>query len=188
MALRVTSEAGAVISLDEVKRHLRVDYSDDDMYIDTLIATAASWIGGDSGWLGISLGVQTWEMTLDAFPAERITIPLPPLVSVDGIEYVDINGETQQYTGFRVFGLGSKESGLVLPAYGQVWPTSRDEPEAVKIAFTAGSETVDQAIKHAMLLLISGWYETREPPAEKPPSEIPFGVTALLLPQRNWSA
>jgi len=185
MALRATSEAGAAISLDDVKRHLRVDYSDDDLYIDGLISTAAKWI---CGWLGISLGVQTWELTLDAFPSERIVIPRPPLVSVQDVEYVDIDGNTQDYTVFRVFSVDSSDSGFILPAYNQNWPSTRVQPEAVKIAFTSGTDVVGTDIKHAILLLVSGWYENRESVSEKPPSAIPFGVDALLFPNRNWSA
>lgn len=187
MSLRPTGEAADVVALEDVKQHLRVDYDDDDTYIGSLISAATTWIGGQNGWLGKSLSRQTWELSLDAFPREKILLPMPPLVSVDGIEYVDTDGNTQEYSDFRAFGVESDESGYVLPSYGEAWPETRNEPEAVKIAFTAGPQTVDVAIKQAILLLISGWYANRESVSDRPSNALPFGVDALLMPHRNWS-
>ncbi|CAN7313592.1 head-tail connector protein [Rhizobium rhizogenes] len=44
---------------------------------------------------------------------------------------------------------------------------------------------VPAPIKHAVLLLVSHWYNAREATGEKPSQAIAFGVSALLQPFRE---
>lgn len=182
----VTAAAAPIITLAEAKRHCRVDHDDDDAYIEGLVATVADNIGGVDGWLGRSLGVATWEYRLDAFPDGKITLPLPPLADVSEVEYVDTDGATQTVADFRKFGVGSvKSAGFVTPAYNTDWPATRDEPEVVRITFTAGYAALPPAIKHGALLILAHLYNHRAAVGVKM-DELPMGADALLLPHRFW--
>jgi uncharacterized phiE125 gp8 family phage protein len=178
-----------LVSLAEVKKHVHSeDFTDDDAYLEALVATATAHIDGASGWLGRAIGESEWQLLLNCFPCGGIRIPLPPLLSVDEIEYVDVEGETQTVADFRQFGIESANGqGYVLPAYDGEWPDTRDdEPEAVRVTFTAGYSEVPKPIKHAILLLVGDWYENRENASEIKLNEMPRGVDALLYPLRFW--
>lgn len=187
MALKLVTPGSALVTLNELKRHVHAeDFTDDDSYLESLAAVATDHIGGAEGWLGRALGSSVWELRLDCFPA-RINIPLPPLQSIDAISYVDIDGATQTYATFREFGVGSANGqGFALPAYDEDWPDTREEPEAVRITFTSGYETLPASIKHAILMLVGQWYDKREDASEIKLTEIPNGVDDLLMKFRFW--
>jgi uncharacterized phiE125 gp8 family phage protein len=188
MALKLVTPASALVTLPEIKKHVRAeDFTDDDAYLESLIEVATGHIDGPEGWLGRALGTQEWLLSLDEFPTCDITLPLPPLQSVDELEYTDEDGATQTITDFREFGVGMANwPGRILPAYDTVWPVTRDEPEAVRITFTAGYATVPKPVKHAIMLLVGQWYAVRENATEIKLSEMPKSVDALLMPLRYW--
>lgn len=170
----------------EVKRHVRaVDFTDDDEYLDSLIAVATDHIDGKDGWLGRALGAQTWDLILDEFPASGIRIPLPPLQSVTYVRYVDpTSGLETDATGYTVD--TASEPGWVMPPDGG-WPTTMATVNAVRVRFVAGYTTVPPAIKHAIMLLAAHYYENRESVVlDAKPTVLPQAVDALLYPRRNW--
>lgn len=183
MLLRPVGDEPEVVTVAEAKAHLRVGFADDDAYIGDLIAAATTWAAKTSG---LSLGVREWELVLDGFPTGSVALPSVPLVSVEGVAYVDEYEAPQTYAGFRVFGVGGSTPGYVLPAIGTDWPDTSAEPESVTVEFTAGETAIPKTIKHAILLLVAHWYENRESASAYNLSDIPFGVNALLLPHRNW--
>ncbi|TIL38530.1 head-tail connector protein [Mesorhizobium sp.] len=190
MALKlVTAATAPLVTLAEAKRHVHAaDFIDDDAYLEALVATATAHIDGASGWLGRAIGSSVWQLRLDCFPCERINIPLPPLQDVTELAYTATDGTSQTITDFREFGVGSANNqGFVLPAYDEDWPDTRDDqPEAVRITFTAGYATIPVQVKHAILLLIGDWYRNRENASEIKLNEMPRGVDALLYPLRFW--
>jgi uncharacterized phiE125 gp8 family phage protein len=189
----VTPPATPVVSLAEAKNHLRIFHSDDDAYIDSLVAAAIGLIDGADGWLGRAIGAQTWQCSVDRFPcsdayahAGRIHIPLAPLVSITSVKYTGTDGVEADVVGFRTFGAGSTQPGYVLPAVGSSWPSTQCEPESVRITFNAGYATVPQGIKHAILLMVGSLYENREDIGDGKMVELPLASKALLMPHRNW--
>lgn len=185
MSLRLKTAVAPIVSTADAKAHLRVMHSDDDTYIDGLIAVAGDWLFGENSWIGRPSPASEWEMKLASFPAGKLDIPKPPLVSVDGVFYAPSNGGAeQQITDFRTFGIGG--CGYIMPALGEDWPAANGEPESVRIEFTAGYGSLPASIKHAALLLIGHWYENREAATEAKLNDIPFAVDALLMPYRNW--
>lgn len=187
----ITAPSAALVTTAEAKRHCRVDHTDDDAYLDSLVAAVTANIDGADGWLGRALGAQTWKLSLDAFPtgSRGIMLPLPPLRSVTTVAYTDVDGVARTYTAFRTFGIDSKSGqGFILPAYDDEWPETRDDtPEAVQITFTAGYETVPTPIKHAILLMVGNLYENREDTTELKLGHLPMGADALLAPYRSWN-
>lgn len=183
MLLRPLGDASEVVTLDEAKAHLRVTHDDDNDYISTLIDAAVEFASVATGRV---LGEREYEAIFDGFPPGRIVISVAPLQSVEAIEYVDTQGVTQTYSPYRAFGLNAPSYGYVLPEAGFGWPEANAEPESVTIFLTAGSADIPRAVRHAILLLVSTWYELRESVSADDLKEIPFSVSALLLPHRVW--
>ncbi len=78
----VTAPALEPVTLDEAKAHLKIDVSDDDALITTLIAAARARAEWHTGRAFVTQG---WRLWLDAWPCEPVEIPLPPLQSVSAV-------------------------------------------------------------------------------------------------------
>src|SRR5437868_862664 len=113
-----TPPALELVTLDEVKAHMRMEGIDDrDDTLQAHLETAIAALDGYAGRLGRALAPQTWTLYLDAFPRcgmsaasaalhTAIKLPLPPLVSVTSVAYVDSAGATQTLvadTDYEVF-------------------------------------------------------------------------------------
>ncbi|MGZ2403876.1 head-tail connector protein [Rhizobium ruizarguesonis] len=187
MSLRLVSVIAPIVSSAEAKGHLRVFHSDDDAYIDGLIAAASDHLLGENSWIGRASAASEWELTLCEFTADRLDIPKPPLASVGGVFYTPSDGGAEiELTGFRAIDVGVKDGGYLLPAKNTRWPETDGEPGSVRIEFVAGYATMPASIKHAALLMIGHWYENREAATEAKLSDMPMAVDALLMPYRNW--
>lgn len=184
----VTAPAVLPLTLQEAKDHLRVAHSDEDDLITAYLEAAVSHFDGRDGILNRCLIEQTWELRLDAFPYHEyasydpvswqaeIEIPLPPLVSVDTVKYINNSGvlTTVNSSVYQVVNGGFGRARLV-EAYEQNWPTDvRNEPDAVRIQFTAGYAGPDNssppvaeagippAILAAIRLYLGDLYNSRE--------------------------
>ncbi|UOK71707.1 head-tail connector protein [Ancylobacter polymorphus] len=192
----VTASTDKIVDLSTAKKHLRVDYDDEDTYIEGLIDAAQDWISGENSWLGRSVLATSWEISLDNFPASgsygapsgAIWLPRPPIKVVTGLFYTPVGGAEVEITDFRVVGAGSIGGGYVLPQAGKAWPTPSGEPGSVRVEYTAGYDAVPAAISRAVLLLIGGWFRERESISDKVLPPVPYGVEALLTPYRHWGA
>ncbi len=78
MALKINSAPAAEpVTLQQAKDHLRIDGSDEDLYVEALIKAARQDCEKFQNRAYIS---QVWELWLDAWPdKDFIDIPLPPL-------------------------------------------------------------------------------------------------------------
>lgn len=135
----------APVSLDQAKAHLVVEHEDHDARITQLIAAATAHFDGRDGWLGRALVEQTWELRLERFPP-CVELPLPPLLSVDEIRYLDEQGVLTLLTSDKYqVAAGGWNKAILAPAYNEVWPSTRcGEPDAVRIIFTAGFARVSE--------------------------------------------
>lgn len=123
-----------------------------------------------------ALITQSYELVLDGFPLGRgaITLPLPPLQSIESITYVDPSSATQTLDplAYRVIAEMSPTCppGYIIPAYGLSWPVALDDAAVVRIAFTCGygplteggSSNVPEGIMHWLLMNVAAAYEGRE--------------------------
>lgn len=171
------------VTLDAAKEHLRVEYDNENSLIDALIATARQRVEKDIGAVLVS---QQWTLSLDRWGAQCIDVPLPPLVTVDAVRYVDSDGVTQVLdpSSYRV---DIKHTpGRLTPAYGTSWPAVRSVTGAIEIDFTAGYSTIPPPIKHAILLYLATLYENRETFAigSSVSPELPHNASWLLEPYR----
>lgn len=196
MALRLITPPVPIFTVHTAKRHLHVDTNDEDELITDLIEAATRHIDGKEGWLNRSLNPQTYDLTYDNFPCGPIQVPLPPLISIDSVNYVDEDGAP------AVFSSGSyevddvSEPGWVQLGSNFSWPSIMGTINAVRIRFTAGyayasgdESTVPFPIRQAILMMVADMYERRESVADGSVSTIPIPSTvkALLHPYRIFA-
>lgn len=137
-ALVLVSPATAEpIARAEAKAHLRVDSTDDDVLIDALIAAARGQV---EAMTGRALVLQRFKLQLDAFPA-TIRLPRAPAVAIDSIVYIDAAGVSQTLAASGYAADLASQPARVAPAYGEVWPETRDQMNAVSVTFRAGHAT-----------------------------------------------
>jgi uncharacterized phiE125 gp8 family phage protein len=178
--------------LAEAKLHCRVDLDDDDTLLTRLIVAARQKAEAKQKR---ALVTQTWDLKLDKFPAAwpitventlvgraPIGIPLPPLQSIVSINYVDLAGNTQALSSSN-YQVVPGNPGFVVPAYGMTWPSTRRQPDAVTVRFTAGygeASAIPSATKAAIFLIVGHLYKYREEALCATIESIPMGVDALL--------
>lgn len=188
----ITPPEFALVSLEEAKVHLRVDHDDDNDYIEGLVETATNMIDGPAGWLGRALITQTLEWRGDEFPScHDIRLPYPPIAAIVSVKYDDDDGAEQTISSGDYRLVGQPSIPRLALAYGSTWPSTRWQNEAVRIRYTAGyGATVDSVpapIRQAVLLMVSELYENRDASTDKPRTELPFAVTALLSTYRVFA-
>jgi len=187
MALKlITGPVEEPVTLAEAKAHLRVDITDDDALITSLITAAREYCEGFQNRAYIT---QIWKLTLDDFPNMPIKIPKPPLQSVDKIEIKDEDGNITVWDPSNYVVDTDSEPGRVLLAPDGLWPSVTLYPaNGIQITFTAGygdASAVPQRVKQAILLLVAWWYEQRETVVVgSVVNQAPFAVNALLWPER----
>ena len=163
----VTAPVAEPVSVIEAKAHLRVTDGAEDALISALITAARQSIEGRFGSLQRALMTQTWDWFLDGFPcgSAPMEVPLPPLQSVTSITYTDDAGAAQTWDASK-YSVNTKSLiGLIAPAYGESYPSTRTIMNAVTVRFVAGfgaGSDVPMPIKQAMLLQIGHMYENRE--------------------------
>jgi uncharacterized phiE125 gp8 family phage protein len=162
----ITGPAAEPFTAAQAKQHLRVDESDDDTLIDTLILAARQKVESDCNRALMS---QTWDLYLDAFPVNEspgIVVPNAPLQSVTSINYTDTSGDSQTWDSSKYRVDAISNPGRITPEFSETWPSTQSITGAVVVRFVAGygdaSTTVPRDLLQAMLMLIGHWYENRE--------------------------
>lgn len=202
-----------VVSLSDMKKHLRVDHSDDDDFITAITDACTQHIDGGEGKLGRALVSQTWELRFGSFLRGfagsgyhrsfrrnySIELPLPPLLAVDSVKYYDIDDVLQTVSTdlYDVIGIGGIKPGFISLKKDQSWPTTFARHEAVIVRFIAGyvDTSVSPAIGEvpapivaAIKLMTATLYENRDSVViGQTAIELPWAAKALLEPYRIYS-
>lgn len=132
-------------SLDFIKQHIAIDYTDQDNLIEAYWFAAIEAFEGTTHRTVVQRGHQ-W--TLAGFPYanyQGLWLPRGRTTAIASVAYVS-GGTTTTLTGptSDPVGTGYQEAlfdhgALLLPVAGQAWPTvDNNVPEPVKITFTAG--------------------------------------------------
>ena len=188
----VTAPAVEPIATSVAKLHLRVDHSTDDALIDTLCAAARAYVEAKMSRKCIT---QTWDYKMDQFPIGPLVLPFPPVSSVTSVSYIDSDGASQTWSSslYDTDLPSGPEAGpaRIVPAYGQSFPSTRSDINAVTVRFVCGygaaATAVPSAVLAAMKLLIGHWYANRESVVVGvTPFQVQQGVDALLWPFRVW--
>ena len=174
------------ITTSDMKDHIKVDISDDDDLIDTYTSSARQYVEDIMGRQFISA---TWTLYYDSFPTV-ITVPRPPLQSVTSIQYYDTDGVLQTLSSAIYTADTTSQPGRIVEAYSQVWPSTRDIPNAVIVTVVAGygatAADVPAKIKQAIKLMVGHWYENREQTQIIDMKELPKAVESLIWTDRVW--
>src|SRR5574343_985939 len=118
MALKlITAATTTPVTLAEAKLHCRVDGTDEDALITSLITAATET--AEQQLAGRVLMQQTWELTLDAFPGV-FELTRVPVQSITSLKYYDTAGVQQTMAGADYTLDTTDDIGwaLVTPAYG----------------------------------------------------------------------
>lgn len=181
-----TAPAGPIVPLEDLKAHMTVTFDDDDDLIGALGLAIEQGFDGYSGTLGRALLAQTWRLHLDnGFPCGggAIRLPMPPLISVVAVSYVDADGATQILDPSLYVALTGGRAELV-PAPGVAWPPTRRQARAVTIEFSCGYATaadVPGPIKSAIKMYAAGLYENREATVIGPSVQVVENPAAEIL-------
>lgn len=179
MTVRVVTPPAQMVSTAEAKLHLRVDHSEDDARITSLIAAATAELEAATQRRFMEQELE-WVLPRWAYP---MRLPVAPIASVESITYADeVEGETVlPTTEYRVAPSGEGKS--ITATDGTVWPVlDPDAPERVVVAFTAGETSAPLSAVEACKLLVEYHYERRDWPLAA--SGLPTVVEALIAPLR----
>lgn len=167
----VTAAAALPVDLNIAKSHLKID--DDDTNEDALnmgrIRSAVAYLDGRDGILNRALITQTWDWKLDAFPASSsrgLEVPLPPLQSITSINYTDTAGVSQLWAAAKYQVDTASVPGRILPAFGETWPSTRADMNAVTVRLEAGygpdPADVPEPIRQAIMVMVADASEQRQ--------------------------
>lgn len=162
-----------VVTLDETKAHLYVDFSDDDDLIQSMIDAAVAHLDGFTGILGRAIAEQTWSQEYDRFCGDLV-LPFGPVKSVTSVAY-----DSTTFSEYRLLADGR---GPFLRVNDDAsWPSSEGP---VVVTFVAGYNTIPEPIKAAVKLHVGSMYQFRETMGE---NVKPSGAyEALTAPYRVW--
>ncbi len=156
--VRVTAPVGPVVSLDDLKEHLRVDHDADDALITAYEAAAMAYLDGWRGRLGRCILSQQWAVTYEEAGTYRLPFPDVSAVSaVDADEAAIDVTLTHDATG----------SWVEIASAGTVTMTAALPDDALG--------TVVMAIK----LLVGHWYANRESVVAGSVTNLPLAFDAL---------
>lgn len=183
---QTTAPTKEPVSLTDAKDHLREDLDGQDDVILGAIEAARELVEDLSHrWLI----TQVWDIYYDDFPVggEPFTLPRPPIQSVDQIDYVDTDGNTQTLAASKYQVNEHAEPAIVRAAYNTEWPEVRDETlKAVTVTITGGfgdnASDVPQKYKQAMYMILTHWYDQARGAViiGSISKEIELGVKSLL--------
>lgn len=169
------------ITLAEAKAHLRVDTTDEDTYINTLITASTNFA---EKYTYRQFITATYYQYLDSFPIGKITLEKPKLQSVTAITYTDEDGDTKSLST-DVYEVDDKATiGTIRLKDGQSYPTTKSTYNAVRIEFKAGygdaGSDVPDLLKSTLKVMVSYLFENRNfaTPQDK---DLIFPSSILLL-------
>lgn len=157
----ITPPATEPVTLAEMRAQIGITQATDtasDSTITRRIIEARMWA---ENYMQRALITQTQEIRLDRFPAGAIKMPYPNLLTVVSVKYVDGDGTLQTWSSANYVVDTYDHIGSVRPAYSLSWPSTRDEPNAVRVQYTCGygpaKTDVPDLIREGIMLLVGHW-------------------------------
>lgn len=152
---RTEGPSQPVVTVDEMKAHLRMEEDDaDDLLVQSLIDAAVAHFEGYRGVLGRAIMPQTWAVDYDE--AGEYRLPMPDVTDAEA---------TAGTLTIKRDALG------VL--------VTVTEPCTVSFECALPDDLLP-AVKQAVKLLAGHWYQNREAVAEGSMAEVPLAVNSLI--------
>ena len=192
MAVRIiTPPKGTLVSLNDLKRHLRVSWTDEDDYINALNLAAQNLV---ETWTQRRYLAQVLEQVLDHWN-DPMVLPVAPAAgsigaSITSVVYTASDGSTQTLDPSYYWDRPHGETRAVVRRWFVMYPWLGDGAERVVIRFaiTGLQGDVPPGIQHAIKLLVSHWREHREAVSgvdgRDSAAPLPLGVRELLTAER----
>lgn len=189
------------VTLAEAKAHLRIDSTDEDVLVGSLITSAREYVEEQTR---LSLVSTRWRYRMEGFPADGGDIELPrrPMIlSTNATKSLSSpvvrywNGTTTEVVTLVdqtdddfLAASGNPPTVRLYNAWG--WPVVTTwRPLPVEVEYNAGFGTdganVPRPLKLAILLLVGHWYMNREAASLETGLPIPFSVENIL---RLWDS
>lgn len=180
-ALLLAGPTGEPITLAEAKTYMKIDVSEEDGLIQTLITAARLHV---EALAQCALMTQSWRLVRDAWPRGRVLqIPIGPVQEVREVRVYDDKLFTVSPESYivEVSGIPAR----LTMRRGYSWPRPGRDIAGIEIDFIAGygseRDDVPACLRQALLLLVSHWFTHREPVVlGDAPLPIPGTVDALL--------
>jgi uncharacterized phiE125 gp8 family phage protein len=178
----ITPPSAEVLTLAEAKAHLRLDASDEDDLVTSLIRVAREHLERTTG---LCLMTQGWRLYLDSVSEDGvIQIARGPVQSIESVTVYDAEGQAASVSleGHVLDGRGRP---VRLMLRQPIWPGRA--VNGIEIDFTAGFGTaatdVPDALKRAMLTHAAQMFSCRGVVApDEQPALIPPGYDRLVAP------
>jgi uncharacterized phiE125 gp8 family phage protein len=167
---RLTGEAVDLITLADAKDKLRIispegDDPELDAEVSRAIASASAALDVDQdgfGGLGFPLVAQQWRRYAATFDGQFLQLPFVRILSIDEIGYLDAEGVEMVVPAESYVLVGRGRGRSVELVSGSVWPAVANRPDAVRLKFTAGFETLEKVpedLKAAARELVKFYYD-----------------------------
>lgn len=204
---RTTDPASEPVTLAEAKAHLRIDHTDEDAYITSLVTAARDYAESYTARAFIS---QTWTWTLNQWPVDRrarawwisprfepaslfsplprfVEAPFGPLISVTSITSYDAADAGTVWAAANYYVAAGQNR--IYRRSGASWPLPGRAADGIEIIYVAGygatAADVPPPLRHALMELIAHFYRHHEPVSEAGGQPAPFGIGALLDPYKK---
>lgn len=164
----ITAATSNAVSLAEAKTHLRVDSSDEDTYISTLIVSAQRQV---EAFTNRCLSDTVYEFNLSSFPASGIVLPFSPLKTLTSVKYYDGDNNQQTWVEDTDYYYSIDEEPPMIRYLDGTESVYESRLDNVIVRFTAGYTSpavIPPGLQHAIKLLLTDLYEMRtDVPREK---------------------
>jgi uncharacterized phiE125 gp8 family phage protein len=183
--LALTPPALEPVSLTEAKAFLRLDQSDEDSLLGTLITAARLMVEAASGRMLID---QAWRIVLDRWPGGgEIRLPLSPVGAITAARVYDAFGIAQAVS-LSSLQLDGAADPPVIRLIAGLPPVGRARA-AIEIDIVAGygaaAPNVPALLRQAVLLLAARWFEQRGEVVGRDAASLPAEIMALVAPFRR---
>jgi len=148
------------VTVDEAKKSLRIDNSEDDSYIGNLIETARLFA---EEYTSLHIMTQTVERSYRRFPSTNINLDVWPLQSIDSVKYDDTSSPMTEVTltvDVDYYADTTTDGGAVETITG--WPSVAIKPNPARIRMTAGyssRDNVPEKIKNGIKAYVNYLYD-----------------------------
>lgn len=178
----VTPGATEIVSLDEFKKHIRWDESDDSedslmtVYIESATRQAENFTGR-------TFLTGAWTTTVDKFYSQ-VTLDIAPVdLTSLVVKYYDSDDALQTLPASN-YKARIRNDQVVIEFTGSL-PTLYDKYNAVVFEFDAGYDSVPDPIKNAIMIQAAGYFENRQSEQSSSVSHpIVYGFYQLLYPYK----
>lgn len=207
MGLQALTTSINPVLLADVKAHLRIGDTNDDVTLAAFLGAAFEYVETETRQ---QLCTRQYLLTYDGFPGERcfpfwhdqadngvaaypdrrgrewrtIKLPKPPLQSVQSLAYTDAGGNPQTLDPATYTVDPTAMPGRIVLKPGQSWPQTEGSANCVRITYTAGysadAANVPTILRQGILLLVGHYYENREGAIDRRIDCIPLGVESIL--------